>query len=213
MVSARAPRSARWTSARSPIRCEPCPPTGVDVRAAARRRRARRARTAGGPRASVIAVGERAPGGRPGVRAAGPSSGGCAGSTNTSKETYDETGLPGQREDRGRVLADDAEALRLARLHRDPAEPHRAERRERLLDDVVVALATRRPLVTTRSARTSWSRERVEEGARLVGDDADPVGDARRPRGRRRRAGRSCRRRSSRGRAACRARAARSRWR
>ena len=30
-----------------------------------------------------------------GGRAAGPSSGGCAGTANTSNETYDETGLPG----------------------------------------------------------------------------------------------------------------------
>ena len=33
------------------------------------------------------------------------------------------------------------------------------------------------PLVTTRSARTSWSAERVGEGARVVGDDPDAVGD------------------------------------
>ena len=50
-----------------------------------------------------------------------------AGSTNTSKETYDETGLPGSVKIGVLVLADDAEALRLARLHRDPAEPDRAE--------------------------------------------------------------------------------------
>jgi hypothetical protein len=77
-----------------------------------------------------------------------------AGSTNISKETYDETGLPGSVKI-GCVVADHAEALRLARLHRDPPN-QTVPSCERLLDDVVVALLTP-PLVTTRSARTSWS--------------------------------------------------------
>ena len=59
---------------------------------------------------------------RTAVRAACPSSGGSPGSTKTSNEMYDETGLPGKREDRGVVLTDRAEALRLAGLHRHLGE-------------------------------------------------------------------------------------------
>ena len=46
-----------------------------------------------------------------------------AGSTNTSKEMYAETELPGSVKIGLVVLAEQAEALRLAGLHRHRAEP------------------------------------------------------------------------------------------
>ena len=61
------------------------------------------------------------------------------GRTNTSKETYARTGLPGKREDRRESGADGAEALRLAGLHGDLAEVAPCRAGEHLLDDVVRA--------------------------------------------------------------------------
>ena len=84
--------------------------------------------------------------------------------------------VAGQREDRGVVLADRAEALRLARLHRHLGELHRAEPPEHVLDDVVVALAD----ATARHDQVGADqlvRQRVGQLLRIVGDDADPVGD------------------------------------
>ena len=64
-----------------------------------------------------------------------------AGTTNISKETYAETGLPGSVKIGVAVLADDPEPLRLAGLHRHLEEVDGAELAEHLLDHVVGALA------------------------------------------------------------------------
>ena len=129
-----APASSEVTSSGTTISALDCGQVADQVRAvpADRRRRdapaavdvvARRARTARGPRGEVIAVGEacastvgRAYGSRPiSLR--------IAGSTNISKEMYDDTGLPGSVKIGVSSSPTSAEALRLARLHGDPAEP------------------------------------------------------------------------------------------
>ena len=81
-----------------------------------------------------------------------------------------------QREDRSLVLAHHTETLRLARLHGNPAEPNGAERGERLLDHVVVAHG-HAAAGDDRVGAHQLVAERGEEGGRLVGNDADPVGD------------------------------------
>ena len=191
---------ARWTCARSPIRCEPCPPTGVTAPSSLHSARTNCRRPSGErmswvSRARTGSVGDT--GRAAHHRAEGRQHEHLEGEVRRHR-------VAGQREDRDpglAVPADEAEALRLARLHRDPAEPHGAQRRERLLDHVVVALRH-----AARGDHQVGADElvgqRVEERRGLVGDDADPVGESRRPRGRPRRAGRSCRRRSSRGPAA-----------
>ena len=60
-----------------------------------------------------------------------------AGRTKTMNDTKDDTGLPGQREERNLVLTHHAEALGHARLHRDAVETDRAKGAERLLDRLV----------------------------------------------------------------------------
>ncbi len=72
-----------------------------------------------------------------------PSSLRIAGRTNTSNDTSALTGLPG-RQKIGTSVAEMAEALRLARLHRDPGEVDRPEFGQRLLDHVEGAHARRR---------------------------------------------------------------------
>ena len=85
-------------------------------------------------------------------------------------------GVAGQREDRGAVLADVAEALRLARLHPHPAEPHGAELGEHLLDHVVLPHA--HPAAGDHHVGADeLVGQRVAEVGGVVGDDADPVGD------------------------------------
>ncbi len=69
-----------------------------------------------------------------------------------------------------------AEALRLAGLHADAAEPHRAVLGQRLLDDVEVALAHAAAGDDDVGA-DQLVAQRLGEGVRLVGDDADAVGD------------------------------------
>ncbi len=95
---------------------------------------------------------------------------------------YDDTGLPG-RVKIGVRSSPTAEALRLAGLHRDRAEPHRPERRERLLDHVVVALGDA-AAGDHHVGADQLVAQRVEERPRLVGHDADPVGDRAGPAGR-----------------------------
>ena len=85
-------------------------------------------------------------------------------------------GVPRQREDRGRVVAHHTETLGLARLHGNPAEPDGAERRERLLDHVVVA-HRHAPGRDDHVGAHQLVVERVEEELGLVRHDADPVGD------------------------------------
>ena len=148
-------RSARWRGRGRPTRCEPAPPTGVT--------------TYGRPATSSHARSE--------LPLARPASADVVCNTALHRrpvQRLDAEHLPdrrpdehlegderadrvaGQGEDRGLLGADGAEALRLAGLHRDLVEGHGAEPGEHLLDDVVGADADP-PLVTTRSARISWS--------------------------------------------------------
>ena len=99
-----------------------------------------------------------------------------AGSTNSSKEMYDDTGLPGSVKIGVRSSPTWPKPCGLPGCIADRPEPHVPSGRSASLTTSKSPWETP-PLVTTMSARTSWSCERVEEGARLVGDDADPVGD------------------------------------
>ena len=193
--------------ARPAIRCDPAPPTGVTPNAV---RVDLGTRTASCilPRSEDRRLREPRAGREAACTARRPVSWCSAGTTNISKETYAETGLPGRREDRRLVLADHAEALRLPGLHRDLDEPDGAQLASASLTTSWAPLLTP-PLVTTRSARTSWSLS-ASRNARGCRARPDPVGDAPAP-APRPRAGSCCRRRSCRGRAASRARAARSR--
>ena len=168
--------------------------------APARRRRPRRAGTAGGPAASVIAVGRAARRAAAGETGDIPISVRIAGSTNISKEMYAETGLPGSVTIGTRSSPTRPNPCGLPGCIATGAEPH-ALAAQRLLHDVVVALrdAARGDdevgagqLVVAASRGTRRARRgRCRPGAAIA--------PARRTGGRR--AGRSCRRRSSRGRA------------
>ena len=161
-------------AARSPMRCEPWPPTGETK--APPRSVSWSARTSWTrPSGEEIAVGEAGARGGAGVGqlAHHPAD---RGQHEHLEGDVGGDRVAGQGEDRGVVLADGAEALRLAGLHADAAEPHGALVGQRLLDHVEVALA---------HAATGHDDvgadelvvERLGEGVRLVGDDADAVGD------------------------------------
>ena len=160
--------------ARSPTRCEPGPPTGetVTLSSPASQLAAEVLRAAGRRRDGV---GERGLDGGPRVRQAAHHP---AQRRQHEHLEGDERGdrVARQREDRGLVLAHHTETLGLARLHGNPAEPHGAGGGQRLLDHVVVA--HRHPAGGDHHVGAhELVAERVEEGLRLVGHDADAVGD------------------------------------
>ena len=169
----RAPRSGSWPRPGHRPGASPAPPTGATY-GPARRPRPRRDGTAGDPPATTATSVSRARDRRDGVRL-------LAHQLAQRGQHEDLEGDVGrhrvarQREDRDPVLADPAEALRLAGLHRDRAEPH-ALGRQRRLDHVVVALRDAAGGDDDVGA-DQLVVQRLEERGRLVGDDADPVGD------------------------------------
>ena len=94
-----------------------------------------------GPRATAAPWVQPGPDRRAGGTASGPSACGCAGSTNTSKETYDDTGLPGSVKIGVPSSPTMPKPCGLPGCIATPPNRHRAEPAQHLLDHVVVALA------------------------------------------------------------------------